>query len=120
MSFHLSLPVKSLEVSISFFEKIGGDVTHRDESGYVNVALFGCQITIREVDDFNFYLPEFHFGFNTSRDHFEKIAKMIKEENPELIKMAPKTIDAGTAMERRKMYLNSPSGYLVEIKGVNQ
>ena len=68
----------------------------------------------------NFYLPEFHFGFNTSRDHFEKIAKTITEENPELIKMAPKTIDAGTAMERRKMYLNSPSGYLIEIKGVNQ
>jgi hypothetical protein len=31
--------------------------------------------------------------------------------------MAPKTVDAGTAMERRKMYVKCPTGYLFEIKG---
>jgi extradiol dioxygenase family protein len=26
-------------------------------------------------------------------------------------------VDKGTEMERQKMYLNCPSGYLIEIKG---
>ena len=117
--FHLSLGVDSLKDSVYFFNKVlNGEIEHEDVSGYINVNVRGCQLTLREVKNISVNLPEFHFGFNLSLTEFEIISKKIIKDHKECIKMMPKTVDQGTPLERKKMYLNSPSGYMIELKGI--
>lgn len=117
-AFHLSIGVKSIEDSVHFFSKVlGAKVTHRDQSGYVNLELFGCQITLKENPSINPHLPDFHFGFNMSLHEFNQLSERIISIDPDRIYMEPKVVDGGTNLERKKMYLKCPTGYLVELKG---
>ena len=94
-----------------------GSIQHRDPSGYVNIELFGSQITLKSNMDVIPNLPDFHFGINLGLDKFDGLAKNILETAHASIIMAPEVVDAGTPMERKKMYLKCPTGYLIEIKG---
>jgi extradiol dioxygenase family protein len=117
-AFHLSIGVKSIENSVEFFEGLLGDtVTHRDVSGYVNLELFGSQITLKENKTINPELPDFHFGFNMNLDEFDQLANRVLKSGRVKIYMEPKVVDPGTHLERKKMYLKCPTGYLVELKG---
>lgn len=105
-SFHLSLPVPSLEDEVAFFvDKLRARVTHRDEAGYVNLDWFGAQITLQPGEAAS---AEFHFGMNLDGPTFEELAQTLGQ--------TAKVIDAGTHLERRKCYVRSPGGYLVELK----
>ncbi len=118
--FHLSIGVKSIEDSINFFsELLGGKVMHRDASGYVNIELFGSQITLKDNPTINPNLPDFHFGFNMSLQEFDDLSMRIMSKAADQVHMKPKIADGGTALERKKMYLKCPTGYLVELKGYN-
>lgn len=115
---HLSLGVASLEESIDFFTRLlGASVTHRDPSGYVNVDLCGTQITLKQTTAPLNAPPEFHFGVNMSLEQFDETAKKIVADGGVRIVAEPRVVDGGTAMERKKMYVRCPSGYLVELKG---
>jgi len=115
--FHLSIGVKSINDSVTFFtEVLGGTVTH-DEPAYVNLELFGHQITLKPNETISPNLPDFHFGFNMSLKEFDRIAETVTSQFADHVHMKPKVVDAGTAMERKKMYLKCPTGYLVELKG---
>ncbi|NRA66193.1 MAG: hypothetical protein HRU19_17025 [Pseudobacteriovorax sp.] len=116
--FHLSIAAKEIEKEAQFLcELLGGTVTHRDPSGYINIDLQGCQITLKTNSLVEVNLQDFHFGFNLDSDEFEMISSRIIESKYQDIVMKPKVIDAGTPIERKKMYLKSPTGYLVELKG---
>lgn len=115
--FHLSIGVKSIDESVKFFtDVLNGKVTHQ-EPGYVNVSLFGHQITLKPNKGISPDLPDFHFGFNMSLADFKKISDKVLSTASELVHMEPKVVDGGTSMERKKMYLKCPTGYLVELKG---
>lgn len=62
-------------------------------------------------------LPDFHFGVNLKLEEFDQIATRILETGRKYIAMEPEIWDAGTPLERKKMYLKCPTGYLVELKG---
>jgi len=95
-SFHLSIAVKSIEDSLDFF---------------------GSQITLKHQPDIEVDHPHFHFGANLSLKEFDRLAENILENGRNYISMEPKVMDIGTPLERKKMYLNCPTGYLVELKG---
>jgi extradiol dioxygenase family protein len=117
-SFHLSIGVRSIEKSVDFFTSLlGAKVLHRDPSGYVNIDFFGSQITLKHNIDAAPTLPDFHFGANLSLSEFDLLAKRVLETGRKHVAMEPEVWDAGTAMERKKMYLKCPTGYLVELKG---
>jgi extradiol dioxygenase family protein len=117
-SFHLSLGVKSVEDSVEFFTEIlGSKVLHRDPSGYVNIDMFGSQITLKQNESVQPDLPDFHFGVNLKLDEFNKLSQMILEKGRRFVHMEPEVWDEGSPLERRKMYLKCPTGYLVELKG---
>lgn len=117
-NFHLSIGVHSIEESINFFTKLlQAKVLHRDPSGYVNIDLFGTQITLKKNENINPQLPDFHFGVNLPLNEFDKIAVHILEQGQEFVHMKPEVWDVGTPMERKKMYLKCPTGYFVELKG---
>ena len=116
-SFHLALGVPSLEEAVDFFTNVlPGVVSHRDSSGYVNVDLSGARITFKETPEMVTPPPEFHFGVNLEMNDFAEIEERVRARRPESIVSPPRTVDAGTPMERRKMYV-AACGYTVEIKG---
>jgi extradiol dioxygenase family protein len=116
-TFHLSLGVQSIEQSIDFYVRVlNATVAHRDPSGYVNLELFGAQITL-QPDTETVISPDFHFGFNLAMDEFERLANHILVSGYAGVAMQPKVVDAGTPLERKKMYVRCPSGYLIELKG---
>ena len=118
--FHLSIGVKSIDDSIKFFtEVLNGKITHKEQA-YVNLELFGHQITLKPNETISSDLPDFHFGFNMSLEEFDQISDKALSTSPEFIHMKPKVVDEGTPMERKKMYLKCPTGYLVELKGYRQ
>lgn len=117
-SFHLSLAVKSMEESVDFFVNVlGSKVLHRDPSGYVNIDFFGNQISLKHEPEVVPNLPEFHFGVNLSLQEFDEVSKNILANHHQHVHRKPEVWDAGTAIERKKMYLKCPTGYLVELKG---
>ncbi len=116
--FHLSIGVASIEKSVNFFVQIlNAKVQHRDPSGYVNIDLFGSQITLKENLTIAPNLPDFHFGVNLSLTEFDKLAEHILQNGREFVTSGPELWDIGTPMERKKIYLKCPTGYQVELKG---
>lgn len=108
-SFHLSLPVRSVEESVEFYTRVlQATVTHRDPGGYVNLDFHGTQLTLHPGEPVA--LPrDFHFGVNLGIEEFERLTSTLG--------VAVTVAEAGTPMERRKAYLRCPSGYVVEVKG---
>ncbi|MES2801263.1 MAG: hypothetical protein V4654_02125 [Bdellovibrionota bacterium] len=117
-NFHLSIGVKSIDESVDFFTQIlRAKVRHRDPSGYVNIDLFGSQITLKQNENIIPHLPDFHFGLNLSLDEFDIMSKDILKNGRQYVSMEPEVWDFGTDLERKKMYLKCPTGYLIELKG---
>jgi extradiol dioxygenase family protein len=117
-SFHLSIGVKSIEESADFFVQIlKAKVVHRDPSGYVNIDFFGTQITLKANPNINPNLEDFHFGVNLSLKEFDDLSQNILKNGRNFVEVEPEIWDAGTPLERKKMYLKCPTGYLVELKG---
>lgn len=115
-AFHLSLGVQSLEESIDFYVRVlHATVAHRDPSGYVNLELFGAQLTLQQTAE-TATPADFHFGFNLAMDEFDRLAENILASGYD-VAMQPKVVDSGTQLERKKMYVRCPSGYLIELKG---
>lgn len=116
--FHLSIGVRSIKESASFFvSTLKATIVHEDPSGYINIDLFGSQITLKENPAIDPQLPDFHFGFNLSLKEFDELSRYISDKNPSAIVAHPKVTDSDTPIERKKMYLKCPTGYLVELKG---
>jgi extradiol dioxygenase family protein len=116
--FHLSIGVRSIKESVSFFvNTLKATIIHKDPSGYVNIDLFGSQITLKENSTINPQLPDFHFGFNLNLKEFDELSEFILDKNPSAVVARPQVVDANTPLERKKMYLKCPTGYLVELKG---
>lgn len=119
--FHLSIAVHSVDESLRFFEDVlQASVRHTDPTGYVNIDLFGSQITLKPYPGIDPALPELHFGINLGLEEFDALSQHIIASGYEPIVMQPTVVDAGTAMERKKMYVRCPTGYLIEIKGSKQ
>ncbi len=116
--FHLSIGVDSVQDSADFFEHVlKAEVTHRDPSGYINVNFYGCQITLQEGGSMREQGGRFHFGANLTLDAFKDLSNQVLRFASDSVVMAPEVKDAGTSLERWKMYMRCPSGYLIELKG---
>ena len=114
--FHLSIGVKSLKESKEFYrDVVGADITY--EGDYINIDFYGTQITLKDNSEINVDLPDFYFGVNLPLDKFKKLENNISMNHSKWIHTPIHIVDKGTEMERQKMYLNCPSGYLIEIKG---
>lgn len=118
MSFHLSLPVRDLEESRKFFVDVLRATVTRSESAYVNFDLDGAQVTLHEKKDMPPPSAHMHYGVNLPVDEFLELARHIQETAAECISVQPRVVEAGTPRERHKMFLRCPSGYTLEIKGV--
>ena len=113
----MSIGVKSLKESAHFFENVlGAKITHGDFTDYINIDLFGNQISLNSNPTINPNLPDFHFGINLSLKEFKTLVEDISEHHSKWIHTPLRIVDEGTVMEKRKIELKCPSGYLIEIK----
>ncbi len=97
---------------------MGAGITY--EGDYINIDLYGTQITLKENPEINVDLPDLHFGVNLPLNKFKELEKKISRSYSKWIHTPVHTVDKGTEMERQKMYLSCPSGYLIEVKGYKE
>ncbi len=117
-AFHLSLPVRSLDESVEFFVRVlRSNVEHVDPSGYVNLDFFGSQITLKQNAAAAPRGGDFHFGVNLDLEALDALAAHVQATAPASIVGPLTVVDAGTPLERKKMYLKCPTGHLIELKG---
>lgn len=116
--FHLSIPVADLDEARAFYERVLGARTGRITAEWLDVILFGHQITLQARPDA--VLPSSeqggrHFGVILPWTEWEAMAEDLERRGVEFVQ-APHRIAEGTPDEHAKFYLADPSDNLIEIK----
>lgn len=85
VNFHISLPCRHIDATQKFYTKIIGATKGRKSQNWVDINLFGHQITFTKSGNFKFdypsyifektVLPSFHFGVILSNDVWQDLYK---------------------------------------------
>jgi uncharacterized protein len=116
--FHLAFPVRDLKESRRFYESILGAKTGRVRDKWIDIFLFGGQITLHERPEQLLQPGQHgvrHFGAVVSWDDWEDLAMRLSVMGLQF-KSKPTVSRAGTPAEQAKMLLEDPSGNVIEIK----
>jgi len=110
--FHLSFPVHDLDEAVAFYSVLGG-VVGRREPGWVDVALFGAQLTLQHVpEDVLEPMPRSrHFGATLAWMEWERLVAGLGG-----FVEGPRIDHEGTEREQAKAMIADPSGNLIELK----
>lgn len=110
--FHLSFPVNDLDEAIAFYSSLGGIVGRR-EPAWVDVALFGAQVTLQHVPmDVSHPMPRSrHFGATLPWPDWEELVQRLSNFFED-----PRVEYSGTEREQAKAMIADPSGNLIELK----
>ncbi len=111
--FHLSVPVSDLEEALDFYVGVLGGVPGRREAGWVDVALFGAQVTLQhQPQDVSRPMPRSrHFGATLPWSKWEEVTSTLSE-----FLERPRIDHSGTEREQAKAMIEDPSGNLIELK----
>ena len=122
--FHLSLPCKNIENTKAFYLNILGAERGRNTDTWLDVNLFGHQLTFTEAGDFDFnfksyrfndqILPSFHFGIIVDVDTWGKTYSRLLSENLDVTTEA--TFLENKVGEHLSFFVTDPNGYKVEFK----
>lgn len=123
-SFHLSLPCVSVSATKAFYSEILGASLGRMSTQWVDVDLFGNQITFIKSGEFTFQyksykfeeavLPSFHFGVLVNGQQWEELLVRLQGLSLELPVNSLFLQDRPGA--HRSFFVEDPNGYLVEFK----
>ena len=112
--FHLSFPVRDLEVSARFYVDGLGARRGRVRETWTDVHLRGHQITLQlrpeEVADDQ---GSRHFGVVIP---WEEWGAEVERSSGIAARRGPEISFAGTPQEQAKLYLTDPDGYVIELK----
>lgn len=122
--FHLSLPCLDIEATKNFYvNKLGADLG-RVAQNWLDINLFGNQITFTTSGKFNFsfqnysfegkILPSFHFGIIINKDTWDKLYNRITAQQIELFEEI--TFLKGKKGEHTSFFVKDPNDYMVEFK----
>src|SRR5690606_11141560 len=122
-SFHMSLPCLSVSGTKKFYTSIGATVG-RSTQGWIDINLFGHQITFIKAEKFNFsspnyvfegnILPSFHFGVVIDSSVWNEIYTKLKEQDLQLVDKT--TFLKDNLGEHTSFFLNDPNDYMIEFK----
>lgn len=122
-SFHMSLPCLSIRDTKKFYTSIGASVG-RSTQGWIDINLFGHQITFIKAEKFNFsspnyvfegnILPSFHFGVVIDSSVWNEIYTKLKEQDLQLVDKT--TFLKDNLGEHTSFFLNDPNDYMIEFK----
>lgn len=122
--FHLALPCKEIEETKSFYVDIIGASLGRNTENWLDVNLFGNQLTFTKAGDFNFefksykledyVLPSFHFGVIVPVDIWGKLYTRLFQMDLEVTTEA--TFMQSKKGEHLSFLVQDPNGYMLEFK----
>jgi extradiol dioxygenase family protein len=122
--FHLSLPTSSIALTEKFYIDCLGFEKGRRGVNWVDINLFGNQITFTATGDFEFnakkyafedkILPSFHFGILLDSKTWDKVFVLTKYED--FMWMNVSTFLEDKIGEHRSFFIEDPNGYIIEFK----
>ncbi|MFG6685698.1 VOC family protein [Mariniflexile sp. HNIBRBA6329] len=123
-SFHMSLPCLSVKGTESFYVDNVGASLGRKTQNWVDINLFGNQITFIKAEKFSFnspnyvfegkILPSFHFGIIVDLKEWEQVYERLKNQKLDLVTQA--TFLEGKAGEHVSFFIKDPNDYMLEFK----
>lgn len=123
-AFHISLPCISVKETKNFYHEIIGAPLGRAADGWVDVNLFGNQITFIRAKKFNFInpnyvfegkiLPSFHFGVIVNEEVWKNVYDSLKKEKIGLVDKA--TFLKEESGEHKSFFVKDPNDYMLEFK----
>lgn len=127
-SFHLALPCFSVTETKKFYvEQLGAELG-RNANNWVDINLYGNQITFTKSGRFDFsyqnysfegkILPSFHFGIIIDITTWGKVYARVNEQNIEVFDEI--TFLKGKTGEHISFFVKDPNGFMVEFKSFSQ
>ena len=123
-SFHMSLPCISVKETKNFYTSIIGASIGRMSENWVDINLFGHQLTFIKAGKFNFnnpnyvfegkILPSFHFGVIIDVETWGKIYAKLNEQNLEVVTQT--TFLKDKHGEHLSFLVKDPNDYMLEFK----
>jgi len=122
--FHLSLPCANIEDTKDFYVFILGAKQGRSTDKWLDINLFGHQLTFTQAGkfDFNFknyrfnnhILPSFHFGVIIDAETWGKIYSRLLVKNVDVTTEV--TFLENKTGEHLSFFITDPDGYQIEFK----
>lgn len=122
--FHLALPCLSISKTRAFYHELLEAQIGRSAVKWLDVNLYGHQITFTESGPFNFesrsyafngqVLPSFHFGVILNDQEWDNVLNLLKSKGVEIVSEVNFLKDK--TGEHHSFFLNDPNGYTVEFK----
>ena len=123
-NFHLSLPCTDIEKTKEFYTEILKTKVGRSTNSWIDIDLFGNQITFTKSGDFNFefknyrlgeqILPSFHFGIIINIDDFGILySRLLQLEIGTTVKT---TFMEDSIGEHLSFFVKDPNDYMIEFK----
>jgi len=120
----MSLPCLSVKETKSFYINNIGATYGRNTQNWIDINLFGHQITFIKAKKFNFnnpnyifegkILPSFHFGVIVDYDAWKKV--YAKLQGYELDLVTESTYLKDQLGEHASFFVKDPNGYMIEFK----
>ncbi len=122
--FHLSLPCINLVETKMFYVDTVGASLGRYSNNWVDINLFGHQITFTQAGKFNFNspnyvfegktLPSFHYGIILNVDTWGTMYSKLNKLNLEIVTEA--TFLKNKSGEHLSFFVKDPNDYMLEFK----
>ena len=122
--FHMSLPCLSVKETKNFYINNIGATYGRNTQNWIDINLFGHQITFIKAKKFNFnnpnyifegkILPSFHFGVIVDYDAWKKVYAKLQGYDLDLV--IESTYLKDQLGEHVSFFVKDPNGYMLEFK----
>jgi extradiol dioxygenase family protein len=113
--FHLSFAVPDLRSAVRFYRDVLGCAIDRDEGRWIDVLMYGHQLTLHQAAPQQPALALDHFGVVLDAAQWHALAGRIEAADT-VFAMPPHMVEAGTPHERGKFVVRDPAGNLLEFK----
>lgn len=122
--FHLSLPCENLVETKMFYVDTVGASLGRYEINWLDINLFGHQVTFTKVGKFDFTNPSykfegnvlssFHFGIILNKNDWDKVYSNLNNQDLDITPKA--TFLRNKIGEHESFFVKDPNGYMLEFK----
>ncbi|TXE07048.1 bleomycin resistance protein [Seonamhaeicola algicola] len=123
--FHLALPCINIKETKMFYTQVLGMTLGRHTEKWVDVNLYGNQITFTKTGPFNFsfkeyrlgdhILPSFHFGVIVNAENWGKLyTKLFQDDRLEVTTEV--AFMQNKVGEHLSFFVKDPNGYMIEFK----
>lgn len=123
-TFHLSLPCLEIEKTKIFYKNILGATLGRQSDNWIDINLFGNQLTFVKSGNSNFtfknymfegrILPSFHFGIILLESDWEILYHKIKPHTKFYLDKNKFLLNKNG--QHSSFFVTDPNGYVIEFK----